>query len=369
MPPAAVKKKKKAKQQKLKWWMAPVAILAVCGVAVATILLFKPSIGSSHLPAAKQWDVDCAGAKATDFKCLQTHYQNMIAARGIAAAFVDVKDAYQKSPYVKSNCHQLVHVIGRAAGDKFLDVAKAYEQGDDFCWSGYYHGVMESVIGKIGYAAIGAKLDTICATISKDNRYSFYHYNCAHGLGHGVMAVDNGELFDALHTCDNLTDSWERESCYGGVFMENVMNEVNPDHHTNYLKKDDLVYPCNAVERPYKQQCYLMQTSHALQSTGYNFDQIFGMCDGVEADFRPTCYQSLGRDASGSTISNAEQTRDLCMKGKDFAARSNCVIGAVKDFISYHHSNAEGEKLCAVLEPKLNEMCMSTSKGYSVAKK
>jgi hypothetical protein len=153
-------------------------------------------------------------------------------------------------------------------------VAKAYEHGDNFCWSGYYHGVMESVISKIGYQQIRSKLNTICAGISADQKYSFYHYNCVHGLGHGVMAVNNGELFDALTTCDSLTDSWEQESCFGGVFMENVMSEVNPDHHTKYLKSDDLMYLCNAVDNRYKQQCFLMQTSHALRATSYDFDRV-----------------------------------------------------------------------------------------------
>ena len=281
----------------------------------------------------------------------------------------DMKDAYEKSGYVKSNCHQLVHVVGRAAGDKFGDVAKAYEQGDDFCWSGYYHGVMESVISKIGYQEIRSKLNTVCASASRDQQYSFHHYNCVHGLGHGVMAVNNGELFDGLRTCDSLTDSWERESCFGGVFMENIMSEANPDHRSKYLKNDDLMYPCNAVARAYKQQCYLMQTSHALQVNGYNFDEIFTLCGKVENDFLSTCYQSVGRDASGSTISDLARTRDICMKGRDFNARSNCFIGAVKDFISYYHSNERGEELCAALEPVLRESCLAAAKSHNVGAK
>jgi hypothetical protein len=38
-----------------------------------------------------------------------------------------------------------VHVIGRTALDKYKTIADTYAHGDQFCWSGYYHGVMEEV--------------------------------------------------------------------------------------------------------------------------------------------------------------------------------------------------------------------------------
>ena len=351
----------------LSWWMVPVAVLTTSAVAIAAILITKPQFGGADPAGASavSWESACPDALSTDFKCFEKHYQTLVADVSVEAAFVDVKDAYEKSATVKGNCHQLMHVLGRAAGDRFGDVAQAYDKGDSFCWSGYYHGVMQSIMARIGYENVKAQINTICGGVSADQKYSFFHYNCAHGLGHGVMLVTHNELFEALTTCDTLTDGWERESCYGGVFMENIMAHGNPDHTTKYLKTDDLLYPCNAVESVYKNQCFLMQTSHALMSNGYDFDGVFRLCDGVEADFRATCYQSLGRDASGNTISNAESTRDICMKGRDFDAQSNCIIGAVKDFIAYHDSKDPGRAFCAVLEPALRDSCLATAESFS----
>jgi hypothetical protein len=347
-----------------RWWMAPVAILAVSAVAVAAILITKPQIGSPRTPVdtmAGKWSQSCPGG---DLTCFRDHYRALVLAKDVDAAFVDIKDAYDKAEPVKANCHQLVHVIGRAAGDKFGDLAKAYGEGDDFCSSGYYHGVIEAIIAKIGYDQLRPKMDTICAGATADKKYSLYHYNCVHGLGHGVMAVSRSELFESLTTCDSLTDTWERESCFGGVFMENIMAEANPHHTTKYLKSEDPVYPCNAVGVPYKTQCYGMQSSYMLKVAGYDFGKVFGMCDTVEADFRHVCYESIGRDASGSTISNAEPTRDICMKGRDQAARAGCVTGAVKDFVYYHHSNQAGEAFCAVLDATLRDGCLSVARSF-----
>jgi hypothetical protein len=346
--------------------MIPVAILTTSAVATAAILLIN-SRGGPDPSAATTWETACQDERSGDFKCFEKHYQTIVNNQSVEAAFTDIKAAYDGLPYVKGNCHQLVHVIGRAAGNKYGDVTLAYERGDEFCWSGYYHGVMESIIAKVGYQNIKDQLNTICATISTEERYSFAHYNCAHGLGHGVMLVSQHELFDALKTCDTLGDGWERESCYGGVFMENIMSEINPDHTTKYLKSDDLLYPCTAVEPGYKQQCFLMQTSHALQVNGYDFGGVFALCDGVEAEYRPTCYQSLGRDISGNTVSDAERTRDLCMMGRDLDARSNCITGAVKDFIAYFNEKEAGRKLCAVLDPTLLDQCMAVAESFNVS--
>ena len=338
----------------------------IAGVVVVAMLLFQPQPGALYHKAGVSWEKACPGDLSTDVQCFREHYQTIVANQGVESAIADIKDAYEKSSYVRSNCHQLMHVIGQAAGDRYGYMAEAYARGTEFCWSGYYHGVMVSIITKIGYQNIKSQLNTICADIGASQRYSFAHYNCAHGLGHGVMLVSAYELFDALKTCDTLSDDWERESCYGGVFMENIMAEINPDHATKYLKSDALLYPCTAVERRYKQQCYLMQTSHALQATSYNFGRVFALCDGVETAYRDTCYQSLGRDVSGNTISNAERTRDLCIMGRDFDARINCITGAVKDFVAYFHSKEAGQRLCAVLDPALRDPCRAVAEGFNV---
>jgi hypothetical protein len=223
---------------------------------------------------------------------------------------------------------------------------------------------METISTEIGPTKITAKANGICASLRHQQPYSFYHYNCVHGLGHGFMEIKKDELFDALGACNALADSWERESCYGGVFMENVMASITPGRTTKYLKTDDLMYPCDAVETGYKQQCYLMQTSHALRQANNDFGMVFKLCDGVEVDFRSTCYQSLGRDASGSTISDADQTASICMKGSSTQARQGCVVGAVKDFISYFHNDSQGLQFCERLPVAERSTCKQTAQEY-----
>ncbi len=307
---------------------------------------------------------DCSGARASDYQCIQKRYQDLVHESGVQAAFTDLKGAYETDEFVKSNCHQITHVIGRAAVDLYGDIPESYSHGDNFCWSGYYHGAMEAVVAKIGPDKILDEANEICASVSEEQKYSFFHYNCVHGLGHGFMGVLENELFESLETCDTLEDAWERESCYSGVFMENIMADINPGNKTKYLKADDPLYPCNEVDSKYKTQCYMMQTSHALTTQDDDFGKVFELCGTVEEDYQSMCYQSLGRDASSKGDSDPVKTKENCQQGGDDEARSNCVIGAVKDFISYYNSDTQAKEFCKSLDGDLRETCLQTGEDY-----
>ena len=307
--------------------------------------------------------VHCLGANA-NFICSMNHFELITRAYGPRVALENLRQEYAVRPEVVSDCHQLTHVIGNTTVESMGgDIVRAFGLGDSFCWSGYYHGVVERAVEDIGKEAFTEKANILCATIPGKERYSFDYYNCVHGLGHGIMAAVENELFASLPFCDNLSGEWERKSCYGGVFMENIMVD-NRTHFAKYLKKDDLMYPCNAVEKKYKEQCYLMQTSYALSETKYNFKNAFDLCANVEEEFRDTCAQSIGRDASGSTVSNVERTIANCSFANDDRQEENCIQGAVKDFISYFHNDGEAQKLCNTLPSRFKEYCDGIRLSY-----
>lgn len=309
-------------------------------------------------------NTSCLNPASTDYQCFQQHYKFLTTKKSTDVAFVDLKAEYKTNNFVRSQCHQLTHVIGRSAAQVYPDVADAYIHGDNFCSSGYYHGVMETIIAQIGRDKVVPQADNICKTLREKQRYSLFHYNCVHGIGHGFMEVEQDELYNSLSDCDHLTDYWERTSCYGGVFMENVMASQTPDKSTKYFKADDAVYPCDAVSDAYKEQCYLMQTSHILQTNKYNFEATFAACATVAEPFDATCYQSLGRDASGQAISDGPQTKAICLKGASLLAQSNCVAGAVKDFVYYFHSDKQGHQFCDSLPADLRQSCHDTTTAY-----
>lgn len=328
----------------------------------AFALLFILLIPEAH--AKKSVQPLCAGKQSSDFSCYQKHYQKLLRTKGVKVAFADLRQRYLGSEYIRAQCHPLTHVIGNAAVAKYPKVSDAYTHGDSFCWSGYYHGVMEGVIGRIGMKKLSKQLDLICKDIPGRERYNFDYYNCVHGLGHGLMAITGDELPQSLKLCDNLTGHWEQQSCWSGAFMENVIVDGR-NHVTQYLKPDDPHYPCNGVDEKYRNICYLMQTSYMMKVTNGNFPKIFSLCREVQDELhRDTCFQSLGRDASGHSVSDVRKTQETCLLGQDVREQSNCIIGAVKDFISYFHSDTQATNLCMSLPLNLQEVCFATITSY-----
>ena len=146
--------------------------------------------------------------------------------------------------------------------------------------------------------------------------------------------------------------------------MENVIVD-NKYHNAKYLKASDPLYPCNAAEEKYKETCYLMQTSYMLTVVNGDFNRVFDLCASAEESHRNTCYQSLGRDASGRSTSNVAQTVAWCNLGRDSSQRENCVTGAVKDFISYFHSDTQAKELCAAFDdPEVKDTCSRAGEAY-----
>ena len=356
-----------------KWWLLPFGVLAALALVALGIVVVGPSFISSPSDGevAQQTTsepiekaADCSGASATEFSCYQKRYQNLVRDYGVKATFDELKDEYEKNEFVHSSCHQLTHLIGYTAYDLYGDIPSTYSQGDNFCWSGYYHGAMQAFVAKIGPERILEEANTTCADQGQHQRYSFYHYNCVHGLGHGFMAVRENELFESLEMCDTLLEDWERESCYSGVFMENVVAKDNSDHPSKYLKADQPLYPCTDVEPHYKTQCYRMQTSYALHTQGNDFAKVFDLCATIEDDYRPACYQSLGRDASGQSDHDVAKTKSTCMLGKDYEAQSECVLEAVRNIISYYDSDEQAKALCESFDADFRAACLQTAEEY-----
>jgi hypothetical protein len=309
----------------------------------------------------------CQQKNDITFGCYKNQLADIIDASGPEAATALLKDKYQASDFIRSQCHQLLHIVGREAYAKYGNLTETFTHGDPFCWSGYYHGVMEELSKEKGNEVIKTA-NTICADLKQKQFASFDHYNCVHGMGHGFMFILNQDMYKSLAACDSLTDNYESSSCYGGVFMQNIMNVQTPDREADYvsayLNEEEPMYPCTAVAEKYKTQCYLMQTSYALQAVGYDYQKVFALCDETPQAYQTTCYQSLGRDASGGSISDVEQTKAKCLLGKDFNAQSNCIIGAAKDFVSYFHSDQQAKQLCSSLPQALSSVCSQTVTSY-----
>jgi hypothetical protein len=337
-------------------------IIAVAG-AISWRIVGQTAHKVAYVPTSLS---ECQRASNKDYQCYAKYYSQLAYTQGPKAAFKDMEAAYNTDTYVKSQCHQLAHMVGRTAYEKTNDLVKAYAEGDSFCMSGYYHGAIEQAAQRVGADNIRKKANTLCKPLADKQRYSPDHFNCVHGLGHGLMAIENYNLFDALGACDALIDTWESSSCYGGVFMENVMLAIRGDGSTAYFHASEPLYPCTAVITKYKEQCYLIQTSYILAHNSFNFAQTSQDCAKADVGFDSICYQSLGRDALGSAFNDPAKTYAYCSDNiSDQNAVYYCIYGAVRNYLSYYRDKDTANKICQAAGPEIASRCLPEVAAYN----
>ncbi len=335
-------------------------IVAVAvGVAIIGTLLVVLVRGGEAKPPS------CTGAAALNLDCQKRRFATILGQSGPETAFTELKRSYRREGFVRNGCHPIVHAMGNAAADRYGSVAEAYGRGDSFCSAGYYHGVVERIIQDGGPRKMLSRADRLCADLGGRARHSIYHRNCAHGLGHGFMAVRNYELRDSLGTCDSLRDPWERRSCYGGVFMENVMTLGRNRGPSRYLRPEEPLYPCRALERKYREMCFQKQTGYALFISDDDFGAVFVLCSKIERAFRAACHQGLGTNIAVHYLKRIFRGADrtgltaaTCAIARDRDARQNCIKGAVRAVINYYHGVLQAKRICEAVKPALQSGCL-----------
>ena len=193
-----------------------------------------------------------------------------------------------------AECHQRAHEVGRVAFGVFGPAA--FVLGSHGCQSGSLHGTIEALFAERGTANLTEDVAALCSGEVND----FDRHNCLHGVGHGIMAWTNYELHDALRLCDAVPVALDPESCYSGVFMENVVGGLSGamGHYTDYLRPDDPVYPCNIVADHYQPGCYFYQTSHMMRVLNYDVEAVAALCADAPEPSRLHCFGSFGRDVA-----------------------------------------------------------------------
>jgi hypothetical protein len=200
-------------------------------------------------------------------------------------------------------------------------------------------------------------------------------FQCVHALGHGLTSFYAHDLPRALQGCDLLADDWDRHSCYGGAFMENVVHAIHPHHPTPHathvamaepqphaspdgfvaIKATDRLHPCSMLDDRYATDCYLMQTSIILYLNHGDMADAARTCDRAPPAMRVLCYQSLGRDISSYSVQQHEESIRMCSLGNpDY--QPWCYVGVVKNFIDITAKPESGLKFCPRVPGRENQM-------------
>ena len=284
--------------------------------------------------------------------CYRQAFGNLAYRGGPEKALALLATDDSKLTAVHSDCHQISHWVGRAGLVYYKhNAGQALSHGAMTCNSGYYHGVLQVALAGLPRDVVVRKARTLCSAPAV-NTEEFLLYQCVHGLGHGLMIYSGNDLPWSLGTCHKLRTEFDRVSCTGGVFMQNLDTTMGT---SRYLRAKDPLYPCTAIAERDKVYCYLMVTSRILTLDGYDWRKTAAWCRRSEAGWVKTCFESYGRDASGTAQYDARRTIRLCLFAGPNAG--DCIYGAARDWGNNYAGGPRASRLCLAAPARYRGRC------------
>jgi hypothetical protein len=358
----------------------------------------------ANLPADAPLEVaaaveECSGlGYEAKTECYQGHFLARLADAGVREALSTLEAVAAVDVDVQRDGHVYVHGIGITSYSPDVDISTVFSECTTLFQSGCYHGVLQA-----HFMAAGEVTDDVvrelCRVFKVSGADQWVLFQCLHGMGHGLTMFYGHHLPRALAGCDLLDARWDQRSCYGGAFMENIMNATNPHHPASELaaavggeaaegemhahaepgagdavaggaaaegeeawepweplRDDDPHYPCSVMERRYQQECYMMQTSAMLWMNGGDIGDAADSCDDAPEEWRRTCFQSLGRDISSYTLQDPDDSIRECRKANP-EYRDWCYIGLVKHFVDLTSDTKTGFEFCRKVDEDSKPRC------------
>jgi len=282
---------------------------------------------------------NCLGQAGKTGECLDALFGKFFDEGGTTGeALAQTREWEASDTDFRYSCHPVMHAIGRETFRRHPTVLESFQQCDQTCHSGCYHGAMERFLrgnlagndeaGHITEEEVIAKAKTACDS----NQPTRFRFQCLHGLGHALVFFLDYKLEKSLGACAALSDGWAQSSCYGGAFMENVFT-ATPEKRD--LSPTDYHYPCSKLYQKYKSDCYVMQTTR-MTEMGLGTERLFEECKkagapapGAPGLYKLQCMQSVGRDLSNDArVKDPKLTSQKC-EMVDGEERKACIRGVI----------------------------------------
>jgi hypothetical protein len=365
------------------------ALLSACapsartgGPAPSQAHLWTPQSTSAEISRSVRRE--CGRPSDTKRACVKRNLLALIDQAGLGRA-MEVLDALSRvDGVVRQNAHELAHDVGVAAYRTPGTVAATFAACPAVQGGGCIHGVVQGyflALMRQGRLPGTPELDALC---EPHRAATFLFFQCAHGMGHGLMAVYANHVPMSLDGCDQATEAFIRESCYGGVFMENIVLVTHPHHTTeghaeangdahgehpaghdahggdagmahgswNALDADDPLYPCNAVGPAYWQACYTMQTSAIMLFNHGDVVATARACERAPETMVATCFGSLGRDVMALAGQGHRRALQLCARAAGMGGGRGdlwCTLGVVQNLVNLAADPGVGMRFCRLV--------------------
>jgi hypothetical protein len=263
--------------------------------------------------------------------------------------------------------HVIAHGLGRFVVAQGKGNPAVYADCREVFQAGCNHGVMEAYFASARAAGPDAvtphALDLLCARITRAGAARLVSLECAHGMGHGLVARYHGDVRQALGACDHLMQADARRECHDGVFMENAVRattsadirvgdaavQAGATAHEQkpLVRRGELTFPCDEIAEPYHGACWRYQPIIMLEATRGDQGAIIEACEHAPEAFRNDCYFGIGKQGSG-WWEDQDRVAQLCERVPAVRGAA-CIAGAVESYLDEMWTVERAMAFCGVV--------------------
>lgn len=336
-------------------------LIASTAIAAGVSLIFVLSDGQENIKSenlyAEQIIRDCEGVDRPH--CYINALEDIAKREGLSSvllAFKDLISKYEESTYY---CHPQAHHLGMWLYGYIGNLTEALSYADQKCGGAVYHGLVQNFFSTQSFKGRSpAEIDiTKICPLNPENPHALERWQCLHGIGHGLAATYDYDVFTAVQRCDELEPGWEQLSCSKGVFMQNLVNYYQTG--VGAFDEDDLLFPCNVVDAKYAPACYHYHATHIFYhgiQNGRSATDSFKECDKiVPEEFVKHCYYGMGRQMSIVAFVSMEALLDICQSVHP-RYQTDCFTGSVMTLVN-NKGTDQAFQFCKLLREDFKADC------------
>ncbi len=281
-------------------------VIAVCALGFALCLAIgftvsHRAVGADAMSLALAPCVTLDDSSRSD-ACIKKAVHTLLA-HTPAATLMSFIVASTSPKSVVADCHVIAHAIGQESLARTGSLEPALAACTNACSYGCVHGAIAAqVMDEFGEAYPGEDIEHAgTAEIEAlGKKYCDRDPILCHGIGHiARIAADSVE--DALATCTTIATADRADSCFRGVFMEDVGTIAFTHSATSGPVSLDYGYPCSALPSRFSRSCYMQLEDYQIRIFDalavHDVDRFGisrGVCEALRGAARDDCFFGLG---------------------------------------------------------------------------
>jgi len=275
----------------------------------------------------------------------------------VIETFSEVTDSLLKAG---NKCHSIGHPLGKFLYDYTGNLSQALLLANTYCGGALYHGVMQGYF-KTNLLSDADTPTYIVASNVCDELFSVSssvtRFECAHGVGHGLVIAFDYDYLEAVKRCEEFEDKLSQRSCVEGSTMQND-HEYFKNKSGTFLE-NNVFFPCDKLKEGFAESCYNYHGGYILDRANGSVDDAFKLCDKNKKENHVRhCYYGIGLWRSHILTEKLEEIVSVCQSGNQ-KYQSDCFSGAA-NIVTDQTGINQGLKLCKILPDMFKLDCYNT---------